>query len=69
MSEGKYIRSLKLPTNSDDADNQLIGEGIGKCIDLIDSGIKLFFANLEVPDIAVSKSEELYSEKGKEIIV
>lgn len=60
--DGKFIRSLKLPLNTESVESEKLGESIGEYIRLLDSEIKIYFADIECPELALNKMEKLYIE-------
>lgn len=62
LSDGKYIRSLKLPksTPPGNIDTEQLGEAIGGYIGLIDSEIKIFFGSIDVPEAAAAQMKLFY---------
>lgn len=60
--DGKFVRNLKIPIGSQTADSRNLGEAIGEYIRIIDSEIKIFFADIDFPEIAVKKMETFYNE-------
>lgn len=60
--DGKIIRSLKFPISTEYFESEKLGELIGEYIRLLDSEIKIYFANIECPEAALNKMENLYVE-------
>ncbi len=61
-SDGKFIRNLKLLQNDENIGSEALGEAIGEYIRLLDFEIKLYFADLELPELAVKKMEMYYKD-------
>ncbi len=59
-SEGKFIRNLKITADAENIEN--LGEAIGEYIRILDSEIKIYFADMDFPEIAVKKMEDYYYE-------
>ena len=68
FSDGKFIRSLKL-IDGFDYDSDRLGEAVGSLISLVDTGIKTYFANIDVPELALKNIESLYKENADGILV
>ena len=66
--DGKFIRSLKL-IDGFDYDSDRLGEAVGSLISLVDTGIKTYFANIDVPELALKNIESLYKENADGILV
>ncbi len=60
LEDGKYVRKLVL-RGGETADSTQVGEAIGSYIDLVDTALKTFFANLDQPVAATRAVERLYS--------
>ncbi len=71
LSDGKYIRSLKIPVSVSgmDIDTEKLGKAIGDYISLIDSEIKLYFAGIDVPEKAAEDMKRLYSENMDKALI
>lgn len=61
FEDGKYVRQLVL-RGGETADNTQIGEAIASYIDVVDTALKTFFANLDQPAAATRAVERLYSQ-------
>ncbi|MGN0612471.1 MAG: hypothetical protein ACI4JB_01085 [Porcipelethomonas sp.] len=61
-SDGKFMRKLKIPCNCEGISSDELGEYLGEYIKLLDSEIKIYFAEIEIPEIAVRKIELFYKE-------
>lgn len=66
-SDGKFIRNLKIAENHIDSDK--LGEAIGQYIRLLDTEIKIYFANIDFPESAVVKMENLYNEHLQYMVI
>lgn len=66
-SDGKFMRHLKLATNYIDSDK--LGEAIGEYIRLLDAEIKIYFANIDFPESAIKKMENLYNEHLQYMVI
>lgn len=61
-SDGKFIRSLKLSQDDENIGSEALGEAIGEYIRLLDFEIKIYFADLDLPELAAKKMEIYYNE-------
>ncbi|MGN1481163.1 hypothetical protein [Porcipelethomonas sp.] len=68
-SSGKFIRHLKFPDNTVKIEAEKLGRAIGEYIRLLDSEIKIFFDNLDFPELAVKKMENIYNENIKNMMI
>ncbi len=66
-SDGKFIRNLKIAENHMESD--ILGEAIGQYIRLLDTEIKIYFANIDFPESAVVKMENLYNEHLQYMVI
>lgn len=66
-SDGKFIRNLKIAENHMESD--ILGEAIGQYIRLLDTEIKTYFANIDFPESAVVKMENLYNEHLQYMVI
>ena len=68
FSDGKFIRSLKL---IDDIhyDNEKLGQWVSELIGYIDSAIKIYFADMDIPEEAIKKIDSFYSDHSDSIYV
>ena len=60
--DGKFIRNLKFSSGMDDIESERLGELIGEYIRILDSEIKIYFADIDCPEVALNKMEIFYNE-------